>query len=87
MVLFDGADATRRHVRHRGVGSVCQHYALFRHMTVFENVAFGRRVRPWRVRLSGPAIRERAHALLELVQMGGLARRYPARGVQIDRKT
>jgi sulfate transport system ATP-binding protein len=56
-------------------------------MTVFENVAFGRRVRPWRVRLSGPAIRERAHALLELVQMGGLARRYPARRVQIDRKT
>src|SRR4029434_9758502 len=45
-VLFDGDDATRRNPRDRGVGFVFQHYALFRHMTVFENVAFGLRVRP-----------------------------------------
>ena len=45
-VLFEGEDATVRDVRHRGVGFVFQHYALFRHMTVFENVAFGLRVRP-----------------------------------------
>src|SRR5262245_46487898 len=45
-VLFEGEDASARDVRHRGVGFVFQHYALFRHMSVFENVAFGLRVRP-----------------------------------------
>ena len=45
-VLFDGEDATQRSASDRGVGFVFQHYALFRHMTVFENVAFGLRVRP-----------------------------------------
>jgi sulfate transport system ATP-binding protein len=78
VVLFDGADATRRHARHRGVGFVFQHYALFRHMTVFENVAFGLRVRPRRDRLPGPAITQRVHDLLGLVQMDGLAHRYPS---------
>ena len=53
-VLFEGEDTTRRDVRHRGVGFVFQHYALFRHMTVFENVAFGLRVRP---RASRPSAR------------------------------
>src|SRR4051812_48272320 len=49
-VLFDGADVAARHVGARGVGFVFQHYALFRHMTVFENVAFGLRVKPRRER-------------------------------------
>ena len=55
-----------------------QHYALFRHMSVFENVAFGLRVRRRRDRPSGAPIAERAHRLLELVQLDGLAGRYPS---------
>ena len=58
-VLFEGEDTTGRDVRHRGVGFVFQHYALFRHMTVFENVAFGLRVRPRASRPSDEAIRDR----------------------------
>jgi sulfate transport system ATP-binding protein len=76
-VLFDGEDATRRHVRERGVGFVFQHYALFQHMTVFENIAFGLRVRPRATRPSETQIRDRVRALLDLVQMGWLANRYP----------
>jgi len=76
-VLFDGQDASRRDVRERQVGFVFQHYALFRHMTVFENVAFGLRVKSRRNRPSQADIRRRVHDLLELVQMGWLARRYP----------
>jgi sulfate transport system ATP-binding protein len=77
-VLFDGVDATDRHARQRGVGFVFQHYALFRHMTVFENVAFGLRVRPRASRLPAAAIRGRVRDLLALVQMDGLAHRYPS---------
>ncbi len=77
-VLFDGEDATRRHVRERGVGFVFQHYALFQHMTVFENVAFGLRVRPRAVRPSEASINDKVNALLELVQMAWLANRYPS---------
>src|SRR5262245_10755585 len=77
-VLFEGEDASARDVRHRRVGFVFQHYALFRHMTVFENVAFGLRVRPRRARAARPAIRARVHDLLRLVQMDGLAHRYPS---------
>jgi sulfate transport system ATP-binding protein len=77
-VLFDGEDATRRPVGARGVGFVFQHYALFRHMTVLENVAFGLRVRPRRLRLSGGAIHERVTSLLRLVQLEGFAHRYPS---------
>ena len=76
-VLFDGEDATRRHARERGVGFVFQHYALFQHMTVFENIAFGLRVRPRATRPAEPAIRAKVEALLELVQMAWLANRYP----------
>ncbi|HZX28129.1 MAG TPA: sulfate ABC transporter ATP-binding protein [Telluria sp.] len=76
-VLFDGADASDRHVRERQVGFVFQHYALFKHMTVFENVAFGLRVRPRRQRPAESEIRRRVHALLELVQLDWLADRYP----------
>lgn len=76
-VLFDGEDATRRDVRERQVGLVFQHYALFRHMTVFENVAFGLRIRPRRQRPAKDEIRERVHDLLKLVQLDGLAARHP----------
>lgn len=73
-----GEDASSRTVRERGVGFVFQHYALFRHMTVFENVAFGLRVRPRKTRPTKPVIREKVNELLELVQLGGLAERHPA---------
>ncbi|GMU36590.1 MAG: sulfate ABC transporter ATP-binding protein [Phycisphaerae bacterium] len=76
-ILFDGEDATTRHVRERGVGFVFQHYALFRHMSVFENVAFGLRVRPRRLRPSREEIRERVMKLLKLVQLEHLGKRYP----------
>jgi sulfate/thiosulfate transport system ATP-binding protein len=77
-VLFHGEDATERSVRDRQVGFVFQHYALFRHMTVFENVAFGLRVRPRTLRPSARDIRTRVYALLQLVQLDWLADRYPA---------
>ena len=76
-VLFDGADAAALDARARGVGFVFQHYALFRHMTVFENVAFGLRVRPRRARPADADIRRRVAELLELVQLGALAGRLP----------
>ncbi len=77
-IHFHGEDATDRHVRNRGVGFVFQHYALFRHMTVFDNVAFGLTVRPKAERLSKEEIRSRVHDLLKLVQLGFVADRYPA---------
>lgn len=76
-IHFHGADATARQVREREVGFVFQHYALFRHMTVFENVAFGLRVRPKETRPSDAEIKRRVHELLELVQLDWLADRYP----------
>jgi sulfate transport system ATP-binding protein len=76
-ILFHGSDATERQVREREVGFVFQHYALFRHMTVFENVAFGLRVRPKSNRPSDAEIKRRVHELLELVQLDWLADRYP----------
>jgi sulfate transport system ATP-binding protein len=77
-VLLDGAEATARSVRERGVGFVFQHYALFRHMTVFENIAFGLRVRPRRQRPPEPEIKRRVLELLLLVQLEWSAARYPA---------
>ena len=76
-ILFNGSDMTRVPVRERNVGFVFQHYALFRHMTVFENVAFGLNVRRRRDRLPKAAIAKRVEELLELVQLGGLAGRHP----------
>jgi sulfate/thiosulfate transport system ATP-binding protein len=78
VVLFDGEDATERSVRERHVGFVFQHYALFRHMTVFENVAFGLRVRPRRLRASEQDIRARVRQLLALVELDYLADRHPS---------
>jgi len=77
-VLFHGEDATLRSARDRQVGFVFQHYALFRHMSVFENVAFGLRVRPRKQRPSRQAIRANVRELLELVQLENLAQRYPS---------
>ena len=77
-VLFEGEDATTRHVRQRRVGFVFQHYALFRHMTVFENVAFGLRVRPRKVRPARAEVCRRVTELLRLVQLEGFAKRYPS---------
>ena len=76
-VHFHGEDATERNVRERQVGFVFQHYALFRHMTVFENVAFGLRVRPIYTRPNEAEIKRRVHELLNLVQLDWLADRYP----------
>lgn len=76
-IHFHGEDATARNVRERQVGFVFQHYALFRHMTVFENVAFGLRVRPRQTRPTEAEIHRRVHELLQLVQLDWLADRYP----------
>jgi sulfate transport system ATP-binding protein len=76
-VLFSGEDATDVDVRSRQVGFVFQHYALFRHMTVFENIAFGLRVKPRKQRPSEDTIRTKVRELLELVQLDWLADRYP----------
>ena len=76
-IRFFEHDMTDVHVRHRGVGFVFQHYALFRHITVFDNVAFGLSVRKRRERPAKDEIARRVHRLLELVQLDGLAGRYP----------
>ena len=77
-ILFSGEDTTDVHVRERQVGFVFQHYALFRHMTVFENVAFGLRVKPRSVRPSEAQIKTKVTDLLKLVQLDWLADRYPS---------
>jgi sulfate transport system ATP-binding protein len=76
-VAFDGENALARGAGERHVGFVFQHYALFRHMTVFENVAFGLRVQPRAVRKNEAAIRARVKELLDLVQLDWLSNRYP----------
>ena len=77
-IFFEGEDATVRGARDRGVGFVFQHYALFRHMSVFENVAFGLRVRPTGSRPSRGEIQDRVMGLLKLVQLDWLADRRPS---------
>jgi sulfate transport system ATP-binding protein len=77
-LLFHGEDVEQRDARERKVGFVFQHYALFRHMTVFENVAFGLRVKPKKQRPKEAEIKRRAHELLNLVQLDWLHDRYPA---------
>jgi sulfate transport system ATP-binding protein len=76
-ILFGGNDATRLSLRERQVGFVFQHYALFPHMSVFENVAFGLRSRPRSRRPREPELRTRVDTLLELVQMSALRDRLP----------
>ncbi len=77
-IRFHEEDVAKTPVRHRGVGFVFQHYALFRHMTVFENIAFGLRVRPRGIRPDRSSITNRVHELLRLVQLEGMADRYPS---------
>jgi len=77
-IILEGQDSTNVHVREREVGFVFQHYALFRHMTVYDNIAFGLRVRPRSTRPSEAEIKKRVTRLLDLVQLGFLADRYPA---------
>ena len=77
-ILFDGKDLTDVHVKNREVGFVFQHYALFKHMTVSENIAFGLKVRKKRDRPSPSAIKERVTELLNLVKLDGFANRYPS---------
>jgi sulfate transport system ATP-binding protein len=77
-IAFEGEDATDKSARSRQVGFVFQHYALFRHMTIFENVAFGLRVRPRAARPPNAEIKERVTRLLQMVQLESLAGRYPA---------
>jgi sulfate transport system ATP-binding protein len=72
-VTIKGEDATAKPAQKREVGFVFQHYAAFKHMTVFGNVAFGLKIRKW----SKPQIERRVHELLRLVQLEGLAERYP----------
>ena len=76
-VLFNGEDTTHVAVRERNVGFVFQHYALFGHMTIFENVAFGLRVRPKATRPPEAEIRKKVTELLKLVQLDWIADRYP----------
>jgi sulfate transport system ATP-binding protein len=76
-VRFNGEDTTNTDVRERNVGFVFQHYALFGHMTIFENVAFGLRVRPKSTRPSERDIQSKVTSLLKLVQLDWIADRYP----------
>jgi len=77
-IRFYDEDVSRRAVGERQVGFVFQHYALFRHMTVFENVAFGLRVRHKSTRPSKEEIRDRVERLLSLVQLAQFSKRYPS---------
>ncbi len=78
VIRFNDQDISARHVAERGVGFVFQHYALFKHMTVFENVAYGLTVKPKAQRPNKAAIAKKVQHLLELVQLGWTADRYPA---------
>lgn len=77
-ILFDNVDVSEEEVGKRQIGFVFQHYALFKHMSVFENVAFGLRSKPWRLRPKEDEIRAKVEELLTLVQLQNFAQRYPA---------
>ena len=77
-IYFGDEDASHKTVQERNVGFVFQHYALFRHMTVAENIGFGLKVRPGATRPPAASIRARATELLDLVQLSGLENRYPS---------
>lgn len=77
-ILFHGEDVARRQVGERQVGFVFQHYALFKHMSVYENIAFGLRVRPRKDRPTNQQIDEKVTRLLKLIQLDGFGKRFPA---------
>ena len=77
-ILFDGHSITNHHPKERNVGFVFQHYALFRHMTVFDNVAYGLKVRPRKIRPSKTDIANKVNELLQLVKLENFADRYPS---------
>ncbi|RWD64464.1 sulfate/molybdate ABC transporter ATP-binding protein [Mesorhizobium sp.] len=77
-IFFGEEDASQKSIQERNVGFVFQHYALFRHMTVADNIGFGLKVRHGAARPLGQEIRRRALELLDLVQLSGLEKRYPA---------
>jgi sulfate transport system ATP-binding protein len=77
-VLFDGQDATGLSVQERRAGFVFQSYALFRHMTVFDNIAYGLRARPRKTRPPAAEIARRVTRLLELIRLPDIGKRYPA---------
>lgn len=77
-IVFHGEDKTTENPRKRQVGFVFQHYALFRHMNVFENVAFGLRVQQRRMRIADETIKMKVNELLQLVQMDKFAAHYPS---------
>jgi sulfate/thiosulfate transport system ATP-binding protein len=77
-ILFDGLDVSAQEAGKRRIGFVFQHYALFKHMSVFENVAFGLRAKPWRLRPKEAEIRAKVSELLQLVQLQNFAQRYPS---------
>ncbi|MFJ7185724.1 sulfate/molybdate ABC transporter ATP-binding protein [Lysinibacillus xylanilyticus] len=77
-ILFDGQSMIDRHPKERNVGFVFQHYALFRHMTVFDNVAYGLKVRPRKTRPSKLEIKNKVMELLRLVKLENFSDRYPA---------
>ncbi|MGF6861557.1 sulfate transport system ATP-binding protein [Rhodobacteraceae bacterium MBR-64] len=77
-VLFDGSDATGLTVQERRAGFVFQHYALFKHMTVFENIAYGLRARKRRERPTEAEIGRRVNRLLDLIQLPDIGARYPS---------
>ena len=76
-ILFDGQSITNQHPKERNVGFVFQHYALFRHMTVFDNIAYGLKVRPRKYRPSKKEITEKVMELLHLVKLENFSDRYP----------
>ncbi len=77
-IFFHGEEVTEKNAYERRAGFAFQHYALFNHMTVFDNVAFGLKVRPRKLRPSKEAIHDRVHELLRLVQLEALVKRFPS---------
>ena len=77
-IFFHGEEVTQKNAYERRAGFVFQHYALFQHLSVFDNIAFGLEVRPRSTRPPKDEIRERVHCLLKLVQLEAFAKRFPA---------
>lgn len=77
-ILMDGKEMQTKNIRERNIGFVFQHYALFKHMTIFENVAFGLKVRPKQNRLRNSEIKRKVMDLLKLVHLESFYKRYPS---------